>query len=88
MDHLGCFAGMLMNQQPLTSLLSISHLLLWKYDFINFPSDCVNFWISFISVKGGMFALGAKYSDNEEKYLNLGAGISNTCHESYVRSGI
>lgn len=79
---------MLMNQQPLTSLLSISHLLLsveiWFHKF----SFCVNFWISFISVKGGMFALGAKYSDNEEKYLNLGAGISNTCHESYVRSGI
>nr|XP_022288303.1 mannosyl-oligosaccharide 1,2-alpha-mannosidase IA-like [Crassostrea virginica]XP_022288510.1 mannosyl-oligosaccharide 1,2-alpha-mannosidase IA-like [Crassostrea virginica] len=35
---------------------------------------------------GGMFALGAKYSDDEEKYMNLGAGISNTCHESYKRS--
>ena len=34
-----------------------------------------------------MFALGAKYSDDEEKYMNLGAGISNTCHESYKRSG-
>ncbi|XP_061177561.1 mannosyl-oligosaccharide 1,2-alpha-mannosidase IA-like [Saccostrea echinata] len=35
---------------------------------------------------GGMFALGAEYSDNKQKYLDLGAGISNTCHESYARS--
>lgn len=35
---------------------------------------------------GGMFALGAAHSDEEDKYLKLGADISNTCHESYDRS--
>ncbi|KAK3097401.1 hypothetical protein FSP39_009319 [Pinctada imbricata] len=35
---------------------------------------------------GGMFALGAEGSDNKEKYLNLGAELSRTCHESYDRS--
>ena len=34
-----------------------------------------------------MFALGAEASDDKEKYLNLGAEISRTCHESYDRSG-
>lgn len=36
---------------------------------------------------GGMFALGAKSSDNEAHYLQLGADIANTCHESYIRTG-
>ncbi|KAL5010690.1 hypothetical protein ScPMuIL_012995 [Solemya velum] len=35
---------------------------------------------------GGMFALGAAGSDDEEKYKQLGADIANTCHESYDRS--
>lgn len=35
---------------------------------------------------GGMFALGAKWSTNETHYLQLGADIANTCHESYIRS--
>ncbi|KAF6040512.1 MAN1A2 [Bugula neritina] len=35
---------------------------------------------------GGMFALGAQYSDNEKHYMDLGADIAHTCHESYVRS--
>ncbi|OWF42049.1 mannosyl-oligosaccharide 1,2-alpha-mannosidase IA-like [Mizuhopecten yessoensis] len=35
---------------------------------------------------GGMFAMGAEGSDNKEKYLKLGADITNTCHESYDRS--
>lgn len=34
-----------------------------------------------------MFALGAKWSTNETHYLQLGADIANTCHESYIRSG-
>jgi len=37
---------------------------------------------------GGMFALGAKTLENElsEKYMNIAAGLTNTCHESYDRS--
>lgn len=38
-------------------------------------------------ISGGMFALGAAGSDDEEKYKQLGADIANTCHESYDRSG-
>lgn len=35
-----------------------------------------------------MFALGAKTLENElsEKYMNIAAGLTNTCHESYDRS--
>ena len=36
---------------------------------------------------GGMLALGAKESDDEQKYLQLGADIAHTCHESYSRTG-
>lgn len=35
---------------------------------------------------GGMFALGAKHSDDEKHYLDLAAEVTNTCHESYDRS--
>lgn len=37
---------------------------------------------------GGMFALGAKTSENElsERYMTIAAGLTNTCHESYDRS--
>jgi len=37
---------------------------------------------------GGMFALGAKTLENElsDKYMNIAAGLTNTCHESYDRS--
>ncbi|XP_041354886.1 mannosyl-oligosaccharide 1,2-alpha-mannosidase IA-like [Gigantopelta aegis] len=35
---------------------------------------------------GGMLALGAEGSNDKQKYLNLGAEISKTCHESYDRS--
>ena len=37
---------------------------------------------------GGMLALGAKESDDEKKYLQLGADIAHTCHESYNRTGM
>ncbi|KAK7107386.1 mannosyl-oligosaccharide 1,2-alpha-mannosidase IA-like [Littorina saxatilis] len=37
---------------------------------------------------GGMLALGAKESDNETKYLKLGADIAHTCHESYDRTAV
>lgn len=40
----------------------------------------------FLYISGGMFALGAKYSDNEEHYMSLGADIAHTCHESYDRT--
>lgn len=35
---------------------------------------------------GGMFALGAKGSKDEQHYINLGAEVTRTCHESYSRS--
>lgn len=35
---------------------------------------------------GGMFAIGANGSHDEQHYLNLGAEIANTCHESYDRA--
>ncbi|KAH3738470.1 hypothetical protein DPMN_045104, partial [Dreissena polymorpha] len=35
---------------------------------------------------GGMFALGSQGSSNPQKYVQLGADIAHTCHESYDRS--
>lgn len=35
---------------------------------------------------GGMFGLGAEGSNNRTHYLELGAAIAHTCHESYDRS--
>ncbi|XP_060664112.1 LOW QUALITY PROTEIN: mannosyl-oligosaccharide alpha-1,2-mannosidase IA-like [Drosophila nasuta] len=37
---------------------------------------------------GGLFALGAATRQNEhtDKYMEVGKGITNTCHESYVRT--
>ncbi|XP_074660348.1 mannosyl-oligosaccharide 1,2-alpha-mannosidase IA-like [Tubulanus polymorphus] len=35
---------------------------------------------------GGMFALGAQGSSNPEKYMNMGRDITNTCHESYIKT--
>lgn len=34
----------------------------------------------------GMFALGSKGSKNEKHFVNLGAEIANTCHESYRKT--
>jgi hypothetical protein len=36
---------------------------------------------------GGMFALGAQYSPEKDKYMTLAADIAHTCHESYDRAG-
>lgn len=35
---------------------------------------------------GGMFALGAEGSSDPKKYIDLGADIAKTCHESYDRA--
>ncbi|XP_073830370.1 alpha-Mannosidase class I a isoform X1 [Musca autumnalis] len=37
---------------------------------------------------GGLFALGANTRQNEhtENFMNIGKGITNTCHESYIRT--
>lgn len=37
---------------------------------------------------GGLFGLGAKTLENKysKKYMDVAEGITNTCHESYVRS--
>lgn len=42
----------------------------------------------FLSLSGGLFALGAATRQNEhtDKYMEVGKGITNTCHESYIRT--
>lgn len=37
---------------------------------------------------GGLFALGAatQQDKNSERYMEIGKGITNTCHESYIRT--
>lgn len=50
-----------------------------KKKFVTFVPLCL--------FTGGMLALGAKESDDEERYLQLGADIAHTCHEAYNRTG-
>lgn len=49
----------------------------------------INLEIIFLII-GGLFALGAatKLDENSEKYMKIGKGITNTCHESYVRTAV
>lgn len=37
---------------------------------------------------GGLFALGASTRQNDftAKFMEIGAGITKTCHETYIRS--
>ncbi|CAD7090546.1 unnamed protein product [Hermetia illucens] len=37
---------------------------------------------------GGLFSLGAhtKQNENSDKFMEIGKGITNTCHESYIRA--
>lgn len=37
---------------------------------------------------GGLFALGAdtEQNHNSERYMAIGKEITNTCHQSYIRS--
>lgn len=37
---------------------------------------------------GGLFALGAATQDDEntKAYMDIGKNITNTCHESYIRT--
>jgi len=43
---------------------------------------------SFVFFSGGLFALGAatRQNDYTDKYMEVGKGITNTCHESYIRA--
>lgn len=37
---------------------------------------------------GGLFGLAANTLDNEQssKYMDIARGLTNTCHESYIRT--
>lgn len=70
MDHLACFSG-----KFITSFFLI---ILIKHHDNQFS----------IAQTGGLFALGAatQQDQNSEKYMDIGKGITNTCHESYIRT--
>ena len=38
-------------------------------------------------LSAGMIGLGAKDSEDEQKYIKMGEDLANTCHESYARTG-
>lgn len=42
----------------------------------------------FLAQLGGLFALGAstQQDQNSQRYMEIGKGITNTCHESYIRT--
>lgn len=70
MDHLACFAGKLFNNFNYTKCVMFKTNVFFSY------------------TTGGLFALGAatQHDQNSEKYMDIGKGITNTCHESYIRT--
>lgn len=46
------------------------------------------FFLALCIQSGGLFALGAatQQDQNSERYMEIGKGITNTCHESYIRT--
>lgn len=44
--------------------------------------------MSFVDTLGGLFGLGGTTLNNQfsERYMEIGEGLTNTCHESYIRT--
>ena len=82
MDHLACFAG------------NYTHFIL-KF-IMSFTTRIRNFNLNYATTIGGMFALGAHTDPNKsgnsqmnpraERHMKIAEGITNTCHESYIRT--
>lgn len=72
MDHLACFSGKL-------SFTNWLRFLTYIFEFLH---------LSYLFWSGGLFALGAatKNTSNSARYMEIGEGITNTCHESYIRT--
>lgn len=72
MGHLACFAG----EDYFLYRFICKIIYLFQIATISF------FWL------GGLFALGAATQNdgNTIEYMNIGKGITNTCHESYIRT--
>lgn len=58
-------------------------MLTSAYKCLLYAYTCFYFQACFTA---GMFALGSKGSKNEKHFVNLGAEIANTCHESYRKT--
>uniref|UniRef100_A0A1I8PYK5 alpha-1,2-Mannosidase n=1 Tax=Stomoxys calcitrans TaxID=35570 RepID=A0A1I8PYK5_STOCA len=65
-----------------TSLNGLTYVSDLKFDRLEHKMDHL------ACFAGGLFALGANTRQNEhtEKFMSIGKGITNTCHESYIRS--
>lgn len=85
MDHLACFSGefntIFEENLFLSSFYVDQNVTILIFGPIQFEK------ILFFS-SGGLFALGAstQQDQNSERYMDIGKGITNTCHESYIRT--
>ena len=62
---------------------SLQYVNRCAYKCLLYACICFYFQACFTA---GMFALGSKGSKNEKHFVNLGAEIANTCHESYRKT--
>lgn len=72
--------------QPFLPFLAFTPLLLAA--FYSFNSIFMFFFFSFPTITGGLFSLGAttQADDNSKTYMDIGKNLTNTCHESYIRT--
>ena len=63
--------------------MAVYGMLTGAYKCLLYAYTCFYFQACFTA---GMFALGSKGSKNEKHFVNLGAEIANTCHESYRKT--
>lgn len=75
MDHLACFAGKFIF--PIIS-----------FQLGQKKGEKRRRTVLYNIISGGLFALGASTRQNEytTKFMEIGKGITNTCHETYARS--
>ncbi|XP_034480007.1 mannosyl-oligosaccharide alpha-1,2-mannosidase IA isoform X3 [Drosophila innubila] len=72
----------IMDKMVRTSANGLTYVSDLKFDRLEHKMDHL------ACFSGGLFALGAATRQNEhtDKYMEVGKGITNTCHESYIRT--
>ena len=82
MDHLACFAGMVLG------IVFCVYFLGYNMDRFTLNTKSLFKIYIFIPISGGMYGLAAhkENDENSGRWMDIAAGITNTCHESYDRT--
>ena len=83
MDHLACFAGMVLG-----IVLCVYFLFNPNMDRFTLNTKSLFKIYIFLPISGGMYGLAAhkENDENSGRWMDIAAGITNTCHESYDRT--